>query len=180
MLPLLARLTSGLNAKLSLVTLLAGHGEPAVVWVLNPLSSLAVEQTLIHRLQLVNGQPVGRCARFVQPQVPRCHPLPVRSPRPQNKVSREGHQLLRWGGSILRWPKVPTHWQVSVLHCGPRHLAGELQCVTLHLRQSLGWSRYRQRVSNDWTKKREERKLTLQVIINHFAKAFYHPLLYIK
>lgn len=79
-------LTSGLNAELSLFALLAGHGEPAVVCVLNPLGSLAVEQALVHRLQLVNGQPVGRGAGFIQPEVPCRHPLPVRSPGAQNKV----------------------------------------------------------------------------------------------
>lgn len=79
-------LTSGLNTELSLVALLAGHGKPAAVRVLNPLSSLAVEQALVHRLQLVNGQPVGRSAGFIQPEVPCCHPLPVRSPGAQNKV----------------------------------------------------------------------------------------------
>lgn len=79
-------LTSGLNAELSLVTLLAGHGKPAVIWVLNPLSSLAVEQALVHRLQLMNGQPVGRGTGFVKSEVPCDHPLPVQSPGAQNKI----------------------------------------------------------------------------------------------
>lgn len=135
-------LTSGLNAELRLVTLLAGHCKPAVVWVLNPLSSLAIEQALVHWLQLVNGQPVGRGTGFVKPEVPCSHPLPVRSPGAQNKIPWQGDQLLRWGSCVLRGPQVPTHRQVSVLHCGARHLAGKLQCVALHLGQSLGWSCY--------------------------------------
>lgn len=80
-------LTSGLNTELSLVALLAGHSKPASIWVLNPLSSLAVEQPLVDWLQLVNGQPVGCSASFIQPEVPRCHSLPIRTPRAQNEVS---------------------------------------------------------------------------------------------
>lgn len=79
-------LTSGLNAELSLVTLLAGHGKPAVIWVLNPFSSLAVEQALIHWLQLVNSQPVRCGAGFVKSEVPCNHPLPVQSSGAQNKI----------------------------------------------------------------------------------------------
>lgn len=79
-------LTGRLNTELRFVALLAGHGEPAPIRVLNPLSRLAVEQALVHRLQLVDGQPVGRGASFIQPEVPRCHPLPVRTSRAQNKV----------------------------------------------------------------------------------------------
>lgn len=102
-------LTSGLNAELRLLALLAGHGEPAAVCVLDPLGGLAVEQALVHGLQLVNGQPVGRGAGLVQPEVPRRHPLPVRSTRAQNEVPRQGDELLRWGRRVLRGPQVPTH-----------------------------------------------------------------------
>lgn len=102
-------LTSGLNAELSLIALLAGHGKPAAVCVLNPLGSLAVEQALVHWLQLVNGQPVGRGTGFIQPEVPCCHPLPVRPPGAQNKVPWEGDQLLRRGSRVLWGPQVPTN-----------------------------------------------------------------------
>lgn len=142
-------LTSGLNAELSLLALLAGHGEPAAIRVLDPLGGLAVEQALVYRLQLVNGQPVGSGAGFIQPEVPRRDPLPVHSPRAEDKVPRQGDQLLRRGGRVLWRSKVPSDRQVGVLHRGPRHLAGKLQRVALHLGQSLGWSRYSQRVSND-------------------------------
>lgn len=104
-----ASLTSGLNAQLSLVTLFAGHREPAAICVLHPLDGLAVEQALVHRLQLVNGQPVRCGAGFIQPQVPRRHPLPVRPAGAQDKVPREGDQLLRWRGGVLRGPQVPTY-----------------------------------------------------------------------
>lgn len=101
-------LTSGLNTELSLVALLAGHGEPAPIWVLNPLSSLAVQQPLVDGLQLVDGQPVGCRACFIQPEVPRCHPLPIRPPGAQNKVSRQCDQLLRCGDRVLWGPQVPA------------------------------------------------------------------------
>lgn len=102
-------LTSGLNAELGLVALLAGHGKPAAVCVLNPLSGLTVEQALVHGLQLVNGQPVGRGAGLVQPQVPRRHPLAVRSAGAQHKVPGQGDQLLGRRGRVLRGAQVPAH-----------------------------------------------------------------------
>lgn len=102
-------LTSGLNSKLGLFALLAGHREPAPIWVLNPLGGLAVEQPLVHGLQLVDRQPVGRGAGFIQPEVPGCHPLPIRSSRAQNEVPRQGDQLLRRSCRILRNPQIPTN-----------------------------------------------------------------------
>lgn len=146
---LLSVLTGRLNAELSLVALFAGHRKPSAICVLNPLCSLAVEQALVNRLQLVNSQSVGCGAGFVQPQVSRCHPLTVRPPRAQDKVPGEGDQLLRRGRRLLRGAQVPTDRQVRVLDCRPGHLAGELQRVAFDLGEGLGRSHHRQRVGND-------------------------------
>lgn len=146
---LLSVLTSWLNAELSLVALFAGHCKPSAICVLNPLCSLAVEQALVNWLQLVNSQSVGCGAGLVQPQVSRCHPLAVCPPRAKDKVSGEGDQLLWRGGRLFGGAQVPTHRQVRVLDCCPRHLAGELQRVAFDLGEGLGWSHHRQWVSND-------------------------------